>query len=605
MNLSNSYAEELNIAITAARAAGVILREAFNRPGGPIGTPGHAEADRVAEKIIWERLYAAFPHDGYLGEELPEVRRSPEDEGRLWIVDPNDGTSAYMRGFRGAATSIALLVEGEPVVGVVYAYNYPDDNGDLIAWAKGTSIFRNGQPVAPGWPTAPGPDGVVLVSQDADKNSEANATCVAPMRFRAVPGIAYRLALVAAGEGVAAVSLNSPCAWDFAGGHALLIGAGGDLFTQDGHAIVYDRDGNCHSSPNVFGGAKHLVDPIRTRDWGSVRQRTPENTPYTLCWPQSGTGAIEAAFHARAQGCLLGQLAGDALGSLVEFQTADSVRQRYPHGVCELADGGTHNTIAGQPTDDSEMALLLARSLIEKRTYDPGAVREAYAFWHDSGPFDCGNTIGGALQGNFNPDSQANGAMMRISPLGIFGVNHTLDVVADWGRQDAALTHPNPVCQQANALYAMAIAHAIRKGPAPERLYEEIATWAKDMRCDERLFNTIIAAKTTPPSGYDGPQRGWVLIALQNALWQLLHAPSLEEAVIDTVMRGGDTDTTAAICGALLGAVYGRDAVPRQWVERILTCRPIEGLPGVHRPRPRCFWPVDAMIIVDRLLTAG
>lgn len=66
----------------------------------------------------------------------------------------------------------------------------------------------------------------------------------------------------------------------------------------------------------------------------------------------------------RAQGCLLGQLAGDALGSLVEFQSPEEIRRSYPEGVRELADGGTWNTIAGQPTDDSEMAMLLARMLI-------------------------------------------------------------------------------------------------------------------------------------------------------------------------------------------------------------------------------------------------
>lgn len=605
MNLSTSYARELHVAITAARSAGVVLREAFNRPGGPIGTPGHAEADRAAEKVIWERLHGAFPNDGYLGEELPEARRAPDGSGRLWVVDPNDGTSAYMKGFRGAATSIALLVEGEPVLGLVYAYNYPDDHGDLIAWAKGGPVLRNDEPVTAAWPAAPGPQCVVMVSQDADKNAPANAACVAPMRFRAVPGIAYRLALVAAGEGVAGVSLNSPCVWDFAGGHALLIGAGADLFTQDGRPVVYDRDGHCNTTPNVFGGVKRFVDHIRERDWNAVRARSSVEMPYTLCWPKSGTGALETGVHARAQGCLLGQLAGDALGSLVEFQRADSIRERYPEGVRDLGDGGAHDTIAGQPTDDSEMALLLARTLIEKRTYDADAAREAYVFWHDSGPFDCGCTIGDALRGKYNPGSQANGAMMRISPLGIFGVNHTLDAVAEWARQDAALTHPNEVCQQANALYAMAITQAIRTGPAPAELYEQIVAWAREMRCDETLEKAITDAKTAPPKGYDGPHRGWVLIAFQNALWQLLHAPTLEEGVIDTVMRGGDTDTTAAICGALLGAVYGRDAVPWRWVDRILTCRPIENLSGVHRPRPPCFWPVDAMILVDRLLTAG
>ena len=68
------------------------------------------------------------------------------------------------------------------------------------------------------------------------------------------------------------------------------------------------------------------------------------------------------------------------------------------------------------------------------------------------------------------------------------------------------------------------------------------------------------------------------------------------------VMRGGDTDTNAAICGALLGAVYGRDAVPDQWAECVLNCRPEAGRPHVFQPRPECFWPVDALELAERLI---
>ena len=63
----------------------------------------------------------------------------------------------------------------------------------------------------------------------------------------------------------------------------------------------------------------------------------------------------------RAQGCLLGQLAGDALGSLVEFCSAEEILRAYPTGVRELTDGGTYDTIVRQSTDDSETALLTAR----------------------------------------------------------------------------------------------------------------------------------------------------------------------------------------------------------------------------------------------------
>jgi len=67
-------------------------------------------------------------------------------------------------------------------------------------------------------------------------------------------------------------------------------------------------------------------------------------------------------------------------------------------------------------------------------------------------------------------------------------------------------------------------------------------------------------------------------------------------------MRGGDTDTNAAICGALLGAVYGRASVPAQWVEALQNCRPRAGAPGVFLPRPECFWPVDVLGLAERLV---
>ena len=122
----------------------------------------------------------------------------------------------------------------------------------------------------------------------------------------------------------------------------------------------------------------------------------------------------------RAQGCLLGQLAGDALGSLVEFQSPEEIRSNYPDGLRKLADGGTWNTIAGQPTDDSEMALLQARMLVERGTYETEDALRAYQFWLDSDPFDCGMTTANGLLGRPNSDSQTNGAMIRISPLGFF-----------------------------------------------------------------------------------------------------------------------------------------------------------------------------------------
>jgi ADP-ribosylglycohydrolase len=96
-------------------------------------------------------------------------------------------------------------------------------------------------------------------------------------------------------------------------------------------------------------------------------------------------------------------------------------------------------------------------------------------------------------------------------------------------------------------------------------------------------------------------QMGWVLIALQNAFFHLAAGTALEPALIETVGRGGDTDTNAAIAGALLGAADGRASFPVRWVLPVLTCRPDRGLHAA-RPRPEAYWPDDLLELTEALL---
>jgi ADP-ribosyl-[dinitrogen reductase] hydrolase len=223
---------------------------------------------------------------------------------------------------------------------------------------------------------------------------------------------------------------------------------------------------------------------------------------------------------------LVGQLAGDSLGGLVEFTTLSEIHRRYPDGVRELADGGRWDTIAGRPTDDSEMALMLARMLVKEGRYDAEEAFKAYVFWLDSHPFDCGGTVSAGLRGSPNPDSQANGALMRISPLGIFCWNLDLESTSRFAKLDAALTHPHPACLQANALFAMATAQFISSHKSPLETYEDIKVWATELKVEKALMKSILDVPNSVPADYVH-QQGWVIIAFQNALWQLLNAPSL------------------------------------------------------------------------------
>jgi ADP-ribosylglycohydrolase len=453
---------------------------------------------------------------------------------------------------------------------------------------------------------------IVFVSQAASEWPLGNALAVAPARFVALPSIAYRLARAASGDGVAAVSLNSPSGWDYAAGHALIRGAGGVLLDETGRDVAYTVGG--HSGTKwCFGGSAKAAHALAKRDWRAVREGRRMPRRIVLGPPRLvGGEALD-----RAAGCLFGQVAGDSLGSLVEFRSPQDIAQQYPNGVGDLADGGTWNTIAGQPTDDSELAFDLARTLVTQASWSAEAVAAAYAGWYASRPFDIGGTTrqalsaaavarenkAGAARAAANRESQANGALMRCAPIGIWARDAA--EAAEAAREDSALTHPHPVCQAASAAFVAAIATVVSGGNRAMMLA------AAEAAIPEADVAPLQAALASARRG-EGPkdftrQQGWVLIAFQNAFRHLAADTPLEDAIIETVGAGGDTDTNGAICGALLGAAQGRAAVPARWKVAILACRPLIET-GARRSRPAKYWPDDLPPLAEALLvrrTAG
>lgn len=611
--VAHDYRDALALSLEAAREAGALLRAELRRAGGPGGAGQVADIDVEVERALRARLLARFPWH-WLGEETGASDATGDDVTHRWVVDPNDGTAAFLRGARGSAVSIAALRGSTPVLGVVFAFAYPDDDGDLIAWAEGCGpITRNGVPVhaslVDGALTVGAP---VIVSQHADRAAEAHARAVAPGRYRPLPSIAYRLALVAVGEAAACMSLAGPVSWDFAAGHALVRAAGGELVDAEGVPVTYDARGE--SSPAVcFGGAPAAIEALRANPWNAPGEATARGR-FRRAHLERGEAARDAGQLCRAQGCLLGQFVGDALGGLVEFRGASAIAARYPDGVRDLADGGTWGTLAGQPTDDSELALMLARALVEDGDYLPEAVCAAYVHWIQSGPFDRGGTITKALsagvgvsdratalrrvRASASLESQANGSLMRIAPLGVFFAGRP-DLAGRFARVDSALTHPHPLCQDACAVFTSVIARAIDEALTPAQCFDH----ACDVATEPALRAVLDASRDAPPDDYDTNQ-GWVRIAAHNAFYQLTHAESLEAGLIATVSAGGDTDTNGAIAGALLGAVHGRAAFPMRWITPVLSCRALREA-GARRPRPPEFWPADVYEFAERLLVVG
>ena len=611
-----NYEKQLNVAIEAALEAGDLLRAEFHRPGGPRGQRAHADADEEAEWKIRKRLLDAFPEYRYRGEETGSTETN---SSHVWLVDPNDGTTSFLRGERGSAVSIGLIRDGIPILGVIYAFAAPDDLGDLISWAEECPFTRNGRNVNTKWLEEPAEEVVILVSGHREHLIEPALKCVIPFRCRDTASIAYRLALVAVGEASAAVSWHSPGDWDYAAGHALIRAAGGRLINEDGMEISYAPDG-ASKVKMCFGGSELIVRELVKRDWQEIRSVPWSEPAFRFARPEPGIAMKDASVLSRAQGCLLGQVAGDALGQLVEFMDADSIHELYPQGVRMLRNGGAWNTLAGQPTDDSEMTLLLARSIIQEKRYHSESVARSYYNWYrHMQPFDVGNTISQALRSIHEEDvlagraaetmalhastwSQANGSLMRISPLGIYGHRKKEEELWKIARVESCLTHPHSVCQDACALFTAVLSYAIRTGNGPDETYRYAIDVAERQGIDAELRKVLDLASRNAPRELE--HSGWVLIAFQNAFYQLLHSTEIEAALVQTIGMGGDTDTNAAIAGAILGAVHGRAAIPLQWQQMVLSCRP-HSVTGAHHPRPFPLWPIDLLPLAELLLLAG
>jgi ADP-ribosyl-[dinitrogen reductase] hydrolase len=580
--------------------AGRMLAAEFSRPTGPRGQGGTAAIDMEIEAFLRPALLAL--HDArYIGEETGTTGTGTD----CWLVDPHDGTSAFLQGHRGTAISVALLRDGVPVLGVVHAPMPPDRGPDTIAWASGMpAILRNGIAVDRLPDSGLHPGAIVFTNHSSAQHPVATAASVAPARFVALPGIAYRLARAAAGDGVAALSTNAPCGWDYAGGHALLIGAGGIFLDEAGQHITYTADGHSTASA-CFGGSPKAARELARTAGDPARAAHPRMAPRVkLSWPRPPAGqALD-----RAQGCLFGQLIGDSLGSLVEFRTAASIAAQYPLGVRDLNDGGTYDTMAGQATDDSELALALARVLATGDQFDDEALADAYGAWTASNPFDIGGTTrrglgaasrvptgkAAASRKAADPKTPSNGSLMRVSPIGIWAANAA--EAADVARRDSLLSHPHPDCLAACAAFTAAIWTAIDGGSTAAM--QAAATSA----CDSPGAANALAraAEGVFPTDYQ-TQQGWVLVALQNAFAHLARTDNPAEAFVQTVGRGGDTDTNGAIAGALLGAAFGRDAFPARWRLTVMACRPHAAM-GARQPRPPIYWPDDLPALAEALL---
>ena len=487
-------------------------------PDGPRGEIGHCPADDEAELAIRAILEAGLPTLGVHGRGTGA--RPPGDRRAQCLV--RRPQRRHQHDAARLPRSRHLHWPGAqraPVLGVVCAVDAPDDRGDLICLGRRLRTHPAQRRPSPASHMAEQlrPDDVVGAVAGGQPESGWLSQCVAPARYVSCPSIAYRLALVATGDYVATLSLNYLREWDFAAGHALVRAVGGVLVDERGHRNhVYAPKVRKRRHARFRGSPASRAGLMQRRWEGTSRSGFGDARPPPDVAPvraQVGKLVHDPGVLSRAQGCLLGQLAGDALGALVEFQspriTSPRATRRVVRDSSPLAVR-TPSPPASRPTIPSWRSCWRAAWSCSAG-FDQEAVTAGYAAWYDgwthaleprraatagvgrstlaaprlgpwarSPPTDVrDHHAAQRARAAANEHSQANGALMRVSPLGVWGALRDAASTADAARRDAQLTHPHAGCQSASAVFATTLAAAIREGLSPQQTHAFALNWLR------------------------------------------------------------------------------------------------------------------------------
>jgi ADP-ribosyl-[dinitrogen reductase] hydrolase len=227
----------------------------------------------------------------------------------------------------------------------------------------------------------------------------------------------------------------------------------------------------------------------------------------------------------------------------------------------------------GEYTDDTQMALLIAESLLQNKGFVASDLARRFQAWARTAK-DVGIQTRAVVNMETylsdpdrcslryyadHPDSSAgNGALMRCAPVALFCLN-SLEELVETSRASARVTHHDPRAQSScvilNAWIRAAICRGVRDGRSEALAlvkHDELPAWNRLERIETYDEEDIASS-------------GYTVQTMEAAAWSFLTTGSYEEAVVRAANLGDDADTVAAVCGALAGAYYGYAAIPQRW----------------------------------------
>lgn len=333
----------------------------------------------------------------------------------------------------------------------------------------------------------------------------------------------------------------------------------------------------------------------------------------------------------RYRGCLLAGACGDALGSPVEFSTYEYIKSHYGEdGITEM------EIVAGkaQVSDDTQMSIYTAQGLIHAKRGNcdyMGTLMEIYksylrwSVWQQGMPrssvegmyteeeiriddllsegknFEltrhrapgctCLSSLGSGTFGTHTHkinDSKGCGGLMRVAPIAIAYTKDS-NMGYDLACDSSLLTHCHILGFTPSGALILILIRLFHGQKIKEAVMETIEELKRKPECSslvpilEKAVDTAMK-RIPPPQAFEFLGQGWVAEeTLAIAIWAALMYPNdLKQAIISSVNHSGDSDSTGAVCGYIMGAALGEEAIPSSWLQNLelkdLICSQVEDM---------------------------
>ena len=276
----------------------------------------------------------------------------------------------------------------------------------------------------------------------------------------------------------------------------------------------------------------------------------------------------------RAIGAVVGSAVGDALGGPFEFGPENAFSTRFPvSGAAEEMCGGM-SWDPGEATDDTQMAILVADSLLERGGLDLPDMFARFQRWAASEPKDIGLQTEAVLTDDAPWDLAAalyfqtagraagNGSLMRATTSAVYFARQGRSATMDAARRIAALTHGDRAAWEGTAVYHELIRLTLDSHDPIDALPEVIDLIHPDNRA---RYAVVLDPGWHPDQATEF--NGAIWPCLGSAVWAVRTTTSFENALRAAIDLGGDTDTVAAVTGGLAGALHGPNAIPTRWTK--------------------------------------